>query len=294
MKDKRNLLIFARIVVIAGLAYGTYFSYTTYAELQAAKQELASRIAAFETSKTELERKLAEVNQENQAITATLSDEQKRNLDLEREKKRNEREIDELTKLTTLDPELLKKYSKVYFLSENYVPPKLDDIKAKYLIDPAKPLQVLDDVEPFLDDLLDDANDDGVDLRVVSAYRSFAEQQSLKSGYVVQYGAGANSFSAEQGYSEHQLGTTVDFTTPVIKGAYTSFEGTTAYKWLTEKAYKYGFVLSYPKGNGYYVYEPWHWRFVGQKLADDLHDDNLHFYQMDQREIDEYLVDIFD
>jgi D-alanyl-D-alanine carboxypeptidase len=131
-------------------------------------------------------------------------------------------------------------------------------------------------------------------LRVVSAYRSFAEQMTLKSGYRVQYGTGANAFSAEQGYSEHQLGTTVDFTTPVIKGAYASFENTTAYAWLTKNAYKYGFILSYPKGNSYYVYEPWHWRFVGKDLADRLHDEGLDFYEMDQREIDEYLIRIFD
>lgn len=251
---------------------------------------MASRVATI----GQLEQEMREVQQENDDITATLSEEQKKNLDLEREKRRNERKIDTLTKLTTIDPELLKKYSKVYFLSENYVPRKLDDIDAKYLIDPAKPLKILDDISKNLDDMLEDANRDGTELRALSAYRSFEEQKGLKSGYVVQYGTGANAFSAEQGYSEHQLGTTIDFTTPAIKGAYTTFENTSAYDWLTKNAYKYGFVLSYPKGNTYYVYEPWHWRFVGEDLADDLHDDNMHFYEMDQRKIDEYLIDIFD
>jgi LAS superfamily LD-carboxypeptidase LdcB len=59
-------------------------------------------------------------------------------------------------------------------------------------------------------------------------------------------------------------------------------------------AYRFGFVLSYPKGNAYYIYEPWHFRFVGVKLATYLHDRGLHFYDIDQKEIDQYLVSIFD
>jgi D-alanyl-D-alanine carboxypeptidase len=59
-------------------------------------------------------------------------------------------------------------------------------------------------------------------------------------------------------------------------------------------AYKYGFTLSYPKGNTSYVFEPWHWRFVGVKLATDLHNQGKNFYDLDQRSIDAYLVNFFD
>ncbi len=52
--------------------------------------------------------------------------------------------------------------------------------------------------------------------------------------------------------------------------------------------------MSYPKSNIYYQYEPWHWRFVGEDLAEDLHDDKKNFYELDQREIDKYLIKIFD
>ena len=69
---------------------------------------------------------------------------------------------------------------------------------------------------------------------------------------------------------------------------------TPAYQWMTDNAHKYGFVLSYPKDNSYYVYEPWHWRFVGVKLATDLHNQGKNFYDLDQRVIDTYLVNIFD
>ena len=110
------------------------------------------------------------------------------------------------------------------------------------------------------------------------------------------YGAGtANSFSADQGYSEHQLGTAVDFITPGSAGQLsTTFANTPSFRWLTENAYKFGFELSYPATNTYYVYEPWHWRFVGIKLATYLHEHKLNFYDMDQRDIDTYLADLFD
>ncbi|HEY4526280.1 MAG TPA: M15 family metallopeptidase, partial [Candidatus Paceibacterota bacterium] len=130
---------------------------------------------------------------------------------------------------------------------------------------------------------------------VNSAYRSFDEQLALKGQYSVSYGAGtANQFSADQGYSEHQLGTTLDFTTTGLSGGLAGFDQTPAYDWLEKNAYKYGFVLSYPEGNQYYMYEPWHWRFVGEDLADDLHDSGRNFYDMDQRDIDPYLANIFD
>jgi hypothetical protein len=52
--------------------------------------------------------------------------------------------------------------------------------------------------------------------------------------------------------------------------------------------------MSYPKGNEYYVYEPWHWRFVGKDLARYLHKRNKHFYDLEQRKIDEYIPTLFD
>jgi zinc D-Ala-D-Ala carboxypeptidase len=149
-------------------------------------------------------------------------------------------------------------------------------------------------VYPFLIEMLTDAKDDGINLLVVSAYRSFDKQKDLKSAYAVQYGTGANTFSADQGYSEHQLGTTIDFTTDAMGGALTGFEKTEAYAWLQKYAHKYGFTLSYPEANDYYIFEPWHWRFVGEDLARDLHNDGKYFYDLDQREISEYLISLFD
>jgi len=133
-----------------------------------------------------------------------------------------------------------------------------------------------------------------IDLKIVSAYRSFYDQLVTKISYKTLYGSGANQFSADQGYSEHQLGTTIDFTTAKLDGLSLQFENQDAYAWLRGNAYKFGFVLSYPKNNSYYQYEPWHWRFVGIALATKLHDENKNFYDLTQREIDQYLISLFD
>jgi D-alanyl-D-alanine carboxypeptidase len=290
------------IIVLVGVGIGTYHTIMTYRKLDQTKEELTLRTKIYEYNIQKLrgdirnlEDRLAELKSENDSITATLSDRERANLELEREKRRQEDEIEELTKLTTIDPELLKKYSKVYFLSENYVPRELTEIPKEYLSAPERKMQVLSDVWPYLEDMLEDAKRDNVTILISSAYRSFLEQKSLKSSYVVQYGSTtANRFSAEQGYSEHQLGTTLDFSTSSLKGALPGFDSTTAFKWLTENAHRYGFILSYPKNNLFYKYEPWHWRFVGKDLARDLNEDGKYFYEWDQRDIDEYLIEIFD
>ncbi|MBI5138581.1 MAG: M15 family metallopeptidase [Candidatus Vogelbacteria bacterium] len=203
--------------------------------------------------------------------------------------------VGSLQKLAKIDPELLKKYSKIFFMSENYTPAHIYTIPDEYVYSSKHSEQFVAEAWPFLKAMLDAAKADNVSLLIKSGYRSFAEQQTLKSRYTVVYGAGtANSFSAEQGYSEHQLGTTVDVITSGIAGNLDKFDGTKAYEWMKNNAYKFGFEQSYPKGNNYYVYEPWHWRFVGVKLATDLHNRNMNFYSMDQRDIDNYLINIFD
>ena len=203
--------------------------------------------------------------------------------------------LNNLQKLSETDPELLKKYSKAYFLNENYVPRRLESIPLAYQYSEHKQLLIHTDVLPFLTLMINYASSTGNRLYVYSAYRSFAEQKALKNNYSVMYGAGtANSFSADQGYSEHQLGTTVDIITPGLGGELDGFDKTPAYQWMINNAYKFGFIMSYPKGNNYYIYEPWHWRFVGIKLATEIHNQGKNFYDLDQRTIDGYLVSIFD
>ena len=289
---KLALLFF--ILFILSLSYITYSYLENKTKIEQIQTAFYIKEKEFNKSQMDLKSTIILLEGEKIALENILSEEQKEKLLLEEHKKENEKQIDELKKLTTIDPELIRKYSKVYFLNENYEPPVLKEVDNKFWINETKEIKILKEVEPFLDDLLKEASNENLDLKVLSGYRSFEEQINLKAGYSLTYGSGANQFSADQGYSEHQLGTTVDFTTSNILSASNSFENTDEFKWLKRNAHNYGFILSYPKGNEYYIYEPWHWRFVGIELASDLYSDKRDFYELSQREIDKYLIKIFD
>jgi D-alanyl-D-alanine carboxypeptidase len=281
-----QILSGALILSIAGGVIAYNMTQTHYnaiiTELQTEIASSTEALNALTYEKTELIQKVAEKEQD---IVA-----------LDKKYKRADQKADDLKKIIETDKELLQKYSKVFFLNENYTPEKLESIPFKFVSNPEKTLEFHAEALNFLEDMLNDALDDDITLKVLSAYRSFDTQSALKTSYKVTYGAGtANAFSADQGYSEHQLGTTVDLTTTLMGASLsTSFENTDAFKWLTEHAYRYGFILSYPKGNTYYQYEPWHWRFVGKDLARKLNKENKNFYDLDQRDINEYLGEIFD
>ncbi len=203
--------------------------------------------------------------------------------------------VSTLDKLVKTDKQLLEKYSSVYFLNENYLPRDLFALDKSYLLRPDKPEQVIVGIVPHLVDLMKAAEAAKIPLKILSGYRSYGTQSALKSTYKVAYGAGtANSFSADQGYSEHQLGTTVDFTTPTVGASLAGFDKTSSYAWLQKNAHLYGFSLSYPKGNEHFVFEPWHWRYVGVALATKLYNEKKTLYDLDQREIDTYLIKFFD
>lgn len=122
--------------------------------------------------------------------------------------------------------------------------------------------------------LNNDAKADGIDLSVISAYRSYSTQVSTYQ-YWVNYNGGstaaADKISARPGHSQHQLGTAVDFSSSEIGdrlGA--EFNNTKAAKWLEQNGWKYGFVISYPAGHEAttgYSYESWHYRYIGVENA---------------------------
>ncbi len=275
------------VVLLAG-----GFIFYQWREVTALRAELASTTAAWLSVSGELTEREGKLATTTQELVEALD----RNKDFEREIRKISGTVGTLEKLSQTDKELLEKYSKVYFLNEHYVPKKLSLIDKSYWYDETKPQEFHGEAIDFLENLLEAAADDGIDLRVASAYRSFGTQAALKTAYRVTYGAGtANQFSADQGYSEHQLATAVDFATPdPVTALAVSFEATPAFAWLKENAARWGFTLSYPRGNSYYQYEPWHWRFVGRDLARDLASEGKHFYDLDQREINEYLVELFD
>ena len=284
MKKHPLYPVLGGIISLSILGYGGYTYHKLSTSYKVTKLELAST--------TE---NLAMAQNQNEVLHSQLSAEVSRNDAFDQQIQSISSTVGVLDKLNKTDKELLQKYSKVYFLNENFVPSALASVDSNYLFNKKRPEEVHASVLPYLEKLLKDANDGSVPLSVLSAYRSFGTQGTLKAQYKVTYGAGsANKFSADQGYSEHQLGSAVDFTTPTTGEDFNSFEKTSAFTWLQNNAYKYGFILSYPKANTFYQSEPWHWRFVGVELATKLHDTNVHFYDLDQREINTYLSKIFD
>lgn len=132
-------------------------------------------------------------------------------------------------------------------------------------------------VTPETDDALmrmaDQAAAEGLNIQACSGYRSFEKQQSLYEGYIQDYGQDyADRYSARPGYSEHHTGRAIDLISP--QGIMDDFESTPECTWVHENAYKYGFILRYPKGyenvTGY-SYEPWHITYVGNDVSEKMH-----------------------
>jgi LAS superfamily LD-carboxypeptidase LdcB len=254
----------------------------------------AAEQATASTTIAELSERLALTTEELDDTARELRWEQNRNQEFEDQIRAISGTVGTLDKLSKTDKELLQKYSRTYFLNENFVPMKISQIADKYILPGKKDQYFHGDALKFLTNMLDAAKRAGHDIKIISAYRSFDEQQELKGQFTQVYGTGANTFSADQGYSEHQLGTAVDIVDVATGATSQSFAQTEAYAWLLKNAHRYGFILSYPEGNGFYIFEPWHWRFVGVDLASDLNRQGATFYEWDQRKIDEYLVTIFD
>ena len=289
----------ALVVVLALIALGAGAFFWWQGEQQ--KLTTADTEARFEKELAVKERVIGELasrllmtSEELNETMDRLDGEKERNDEMEDEVRELAGTVSDLDKLSKTDKELLQKYSKVYFLNEHYIPESIREIDNEWKYDETRQHQLHSKVIPFFNKMVEAAKKDGVELWVTSAYRSFDYQSQLKGSYTVTYGSGANAFSADQGFSEHQLGTTIDFTARGLNGGLTGFQTTPAYQWLLANGHKYGFTLSYPEGNSFYVFEPWHWRFVGEELAKDLRNENAHFYDWEQRKIDQYLLHIFD
>lgn len=280
MNKKLIAKYFILIIFVLFLLFYSYYSYLLNIEV--------------DRNLTLIENGMIETGNINIALIKELREEKNKNNQFENQIGEITGTVSNLNKLAQTDKELLQKYSKVYFLNEHYIPSELSLIPEKYLYEKQRVMKIHSNVLPFLVDLMESALRENVDLKIISAYRSFGEQSILKSGYSVTYGSGANRFSADQGYSEHQLGTAIDFTTSKNGSNFLQFKNTDSYTWLKNNAYKFGFILSYPENNEYYEYEPWHWRFVGTNLARRLFEDGEYFYNLNQSIIDAYLLSIFD
>ena len=122
-----------------------------------------------------------------------------------------------------------------------------------------------------------DATAAGYPLRIGSGYRSYKSQKTIYNNYVKRDGQKkADTYSARPGHSEHQSGLALDIcsTDKSVPCITSGFNNTKTAKWLSDNAYKYGFILRYPDGKTNetgYKYESWHFRYVGKELASTLY-----------------------
>ena len=116
----------------------------------------------------------------------------------------------------------------------------------------------------------EDAKKEGISLKITSGYRSYSVQEELYDSYVKKDGEyAADTYSARPGHSEHQSGLCFD-----LNGTNKNFIKTKEGKWLNDNCYKYGFTLRFPEGKTEftgYMYEGWHFRYVGVELATILY-----------------------
>jgi D-alanyl-D-alanine carboxypeptidase len=106
------------------------------------------------------------------------------------------------------------------------------------------------------------ARADAITLLIVSGFRSIEYQaglirKKLESGQSLSEILPVN---AAPGFSEHHTGRAIDIASPGSRPLTEEFEGSEAFAWLEQNAHRFGFAMSYPRGNPQgFVYEPWHW-----------------------------------
>lgn len=156
--------------------------------------------------------------------------------------------------------------TKLHPVSSDYRPSDLVPIPPQYCLNDL-PHKLRREAEQACIQMLQDARKAGFDIRIVSSYRSFANQRYLYLRAIEKNGI-AQTGVAKPGHSQHQLGIAID----VVGGDLRillkeAFGETPEGKWLIQNAHKYGFIIPYQKENVKqtgYKYEPWHLRYVGK------------------------------
>jgi len=165
--------------------------------------------------------------------------------------------------------------NKYYYLDSNYVPEELETVSYEYAIHNTKLNKTA--LENFIK-MADDAKKENLTLKITTAYRDYNFQSVLYNNYVNSDGKElADTYSARPGYSEHQFGYSFDLTNANYAD-FDEFQYTDEYTWLQNNAYKYGFILRYPKDKEYitgYQFESWHYRYVGVDIAKYIYDNNI-------------------
>jgi len=153
--------------------------------------------------------------------------------------------------------------------------------------DDGRPIQKMrPEAAKALDEMLSAARDAGFDITVTSAYRSREYQKQLFDASVERYLACGMTkkealrltkrYHALPGVSEHESGLAADM--HHLPCATLAFADTAEYRWLSENAHKYGYILRYPEGKESVTgiaFEPWHFRYVGKNAAEEIYTSGL-------------------
>ena len=164
--------------------------------------------------------------------------------------------------------------NKYYKLNSDYEPSDLTKINSKYSSGSNQKLRK--EAATKFEEMAEAMKNEGLKIYAGSTYRSYDYQLGLYNRYVAQDGfEEAETYSARAGYSEHQLGLAVD----ILNGRWSYLsEKDKEYDWLINNSYKYGYILRYPRNKEYvtgYVFEDWHFRYLGIELATKVYESNL-------------------
>lgn len=162
------------------------------------------------------------------------------------------------------------------YISKEYVPDDLVNMEDDYANNSYGVKEVRKETYEQFKKMVDAAKKENIVFYAESAYRDYEYQDELYNEYVLEYGQEkADTFAARAGFSEHQLGTTLD-----LANIWTLEEGDPEYKWIDKNGYKYGFIFRYKKSQedvtGYEA-EGWHIRYVGVEAATIIHKKGITF-----------------
>jgi zinc D-Ala-D-Ala carboxypeptidase len=172
--------------------------------------------------------------------------------------------------------------NKLFGLPADYVPDDLRQPNVKFPFGDQKLEKSLlrQEAAEALEEMFAGAKKEGLELYAISGFRSYERQDQL---YIAEVSSVGEERAAEvvavPGTSEHQTGLAMDISSKSASlNLNERFGQTEEGKWLAVNAHKYGFILRYPKGKEEitgYVYEPWHFRYVGKKAAGEMFKNQL-------------------
>ena len=165
--------------------------------------------------------------------------------------------------------------NKFNYLNNSFIPNEIVDVDINYAYQNNKASKEVNDAYVLM---AKDAKKDNIILLVNSSYRTYERQEEIYKEFYYSKGISyADKYAARAGYSEHQTGLALDIFTSG-RSTTSDFDQSEAFKWLTNNAHKYGFILRYPKDKEYltgYSYESWHYRYLGVDTATKVYNSGL-------------------